>query len=97
MNIKQWFLNWLGDLGQFLKVLFKDALQAELKAVMPIALKVVKQVAADPTLLNGGAKRDAAIEQIQNELVKSQIQVGLSVVSLAVELAVQNIKNPDVK
>lgn len=94
MNVKQWFLNMMGDLGQFLKVLFQDALQAELKAVMPIALDAVKQVAADPSLLTGGAKRDAAIATIQDQLVKSQVQVGLSVVSLAVELAVQNIKAP---
>lgn len=92
MNFKQRILAWLGELGQFLSVLFKDALQQELKVVMPIALEAVKQVALDPTLLNGGAKRDAAIAQIQDQLVKSQIQVGLSVVSLAVELAVQNVK-----
>lgn len=92
MNFKQWFMKAMGELGQFLSVLFKDALQKELKAVMPIALAAVKQVAADPSLLTGGAKRDAAIELIGGQLLEAQKTIGLSVISLAVELAVQNMK-----
>ena len=94
MNFKQNLLSFFGDLGKFLSVLFKDTVQQELKVVLPIALDAVTQVALDPTLLNGGAKRDAAISIVQDKLVKSQYTVGVSVVSLAVELAVTNIKNP---
>lgn len=91
-NIKQWLLTTLGDLGKFLSVLFKESLKKELEVVAPIALQVVKQVASDPSLLSGGAKRDAAISAVQAQLIQSQVYVGVSVISLAVELAVQNIK-----
>lgn len=91
--MKQFFIKFFGKLGTFLAVLFKDTLQKELEAVAPIALQVVKQIAQDPSLVQPGDKRDAAINQIQNQLVQSQISVGLSVVSLAVELAYQNFKN----
>lgn len=92
MNIKEKLLSLLGDLGKLLSVLFKDALQKELKLVLPIAINVVKQVAADPSLLSGGMKREAAITLITDQLISSQKQIGLSVISLAVELAVQNVK-----
>jgi len=93
--MKEWILGLLGDLGQFLKVLFKDALQKELKAIMPIAMAAVKQVAADPSLIKGGDKRDAAIEIIKGQLLDSQKQVGMSILAFAVELAVQNFKNAE--
>ncbi len=93
MNIKQKVLSMLGELGQFLAVLFKDTVQQELKVVVPIAVNAVAQVALDPTLLTGGAKRDAAIGLIQNQLVQSQVTVGVSVIYLALGLAVTNLQN----
>jgi hypothetical protein len=93
MNFKQKILSLLGDLGQFLSILFKDTVQQELKVVLPIALDTVTKIALDPTLLTGGARRDAAISAIQGQLAQSQVTVGLSVVSLAVELAVTTLKN----
>ncbi len=95
MNIKLWFLGLLGDLGKFLKVLFKDALQKQLKLIMPIAMDAVKQVASDPSILSSNEKRDMAIGIIKDKILDGQREIGLSVIALAVEVAVQNIKNPD--
>lgn len=89
MNIKQWFITKLGVLGQFLSVLFKTTVQKELEVVLPLAALAVAQIEADPTLILPGAKRDAAIASIVSSLTNSQIKIGLSVVSLGVELAVQ--------
>jgi hypothetical protein len=90
--MKQWLLKLLGILGEYLKVLFDSAIKAELEVIMPIATNIVKQVAKDPTLLSSSAKRDAAIAGILAEITAAQVQVGNSIINLAVELAYQNIK-----
>lgn len=90
--MKAWFLRFFGSLGTFLSTLLSGALKQELEVVLPIALKAVKAVAADQSLLSSGAKRDAALASIIAELGKAQLQIGLSVMNLAVELAVQEYK-----
>jgi hypothetical protein len=90
--IKVLLLKLLGSLGDYLKVIFQTALKEELKVVMPIATTFVKQVASDPTLLTGAEKRAVAFKSILDQLSSSQAQIGTSVVNLAIELAVQNMK-----
>lgn len=92
MNFKQTLLRALGKLGQFLAILFQDALRAELEVIMPIALDAVKQVASDPSIVSSPAKRDAALAIMGAQLAKSQVQVATSVIHLGLELAVQNHK-----
>lgn len=92
MNIKQTLLRILGTLGKFLSVLFADAVKKELEVVMPIAIKAVYAVAADPTLLSNAEKRDTAISLITADLLNSQKQVGASIIELGVQLAVQQMK-----
>ncbi len=93
MNVKEWIIAKLGILGQFLSVLFKDALQKELKLVLPIAAKVVAQIAADASILTSEQKRNVALENITAELLASQRDISKSIISLAIELAVQQLKN----
>lgn len=95
MNISGWFMKLFGALGRFLSVLFNAALKKELEVVMPIAAGAVRSVASDPTLFQPGMKREAALALIMAQLTKSQIEVGLSVVNLAIELAVQEFKATD--
>lgn len=90
--MKAWLLKLFGDIGEYLSVLFDKAIKEELKIVLPIATKLVRQVAADPTLLSGSAKRDAVIAGIIAELAVAQTQVGLSIISLAIELAYTRMK-----
>ena len=92
MNIKQTILRIFGKLGQFLSILFADAVRKELEVVMPIAVNAVKTVALDSSILSNPAKRDAAVALIVDELTKAQVQVGSSVIALGVELAVQHMK-----
>lgn len=93
MNMKEWIIAKLGILGQFLSVLFKDALQKELKLVLPIAAKIVAQIAADTSILTSEQKRNVAFENITTELLASQRDISKSIISLAIELAVQQLKN----
>lgn len=91
-----WLLKFFGSLGRFLSVLFKGAINEELKVVLPIAAGAVRSVASDPTLLSSGAKRDTAIGLILAELASAQAKVGVSVINLAIELAVQEFKANEV-
>lgn len=90
--MKQWLLKLFGNVGEFLAVLFNNAIQQELKVVLPIAAKAVAQVAVDPALLTGDLRRNAALVAIGGELAKAQVQVGLSTVNLAIELAYTKFK-----
>jgi len=84
-----------GPLGAFLKPLLQIALQQEMAAVMPIAMAAVAQVAADPSLLSGGAKRDAALKIIGQQMQAASIQAAASTVNLVLELAVTKLKSQE--
>jgi predicted N-acetyltransferase YhbS len=92
MNIRAQLLNFFGVLGQFLSVLFREALQKELVIVVPLAREIVAQVAFDPTLLSSSAKRNAAIAVIITKLAAQQLTIGQDVIRLAIELAYQDFK-----
>lgn len=89
MTFKQILLKLLGKLGIYLQVLFEGALRKELEQVVPIAVKAVKMVAADPSLLTSDAKRSAAIAIVIGELVGAQASVAKSTINLAIELGYQ--------
>lgn len=93
MNIPAWFTKLFGSLGRFLSLLFQGALKKELDVVLPIAAAAVRSIAADPSVVQPGAKRDAAVALILAELAAAQVSVGLSVINLAVELAVVEYKS----
>jgi hypothetical protein len=93
MNIKAWLLSTLGLVGKYIAVLFKGALQAELAVVLPIAKQAALMVENDPSILTSEEKRSAAFTMIANQLASSQLQVGKSVIGLAIELVVQQLNN----
>jgi len=93
--MKAWLLKFFGELGEFLAVLFNKALNEQLKVVLPIAKRLVVQVAKDPTLITGSAKREVVIATILAELGAAQVDVAKSVIALAVELAVTKMKEED--
>jgi hypothetical protein len=90
--MKAWLLKFFGPLGEFLSTILNSAVHQELQIVLPIATKLVKQVAADPSLLTGGAKFDAALAGVLLELSAAQTQVAVSTISLAIELAYTTMK-----
>lgn len=91
--MKEWLLNMLGVLGQYLKVLVKGAVKAQLDQVMPIAQNAVKMISQDPSILTSDEKRKAAFDTILKQLGDAQSKVGTSIINLAIELAYQNVKH----
>jgi len=89
-RIKVWFLRFLGELGDFLKVLLQRGVVEELNAILPIALEAVKVVQAEN--LSGEEKRALAINIIKSKIAKASYQTATSVINLAIELAVQKLK-----
>ena len=89
-RIKAWFLRFLGELGDFLKVLLQRGVVEELNAILPIALEAVKAVQAEN--LSGEEKRALAISIIKSKIAKASYQTATSVINLAIELAVQKLK-----
>ena len=79
----------LGELGDFLSVLFKSGIQQELKILLPVALQAVKDVAANPNLTTSDAKFNAAVGLIGVALGDKQATIGKSLMNLAIELAYQ--------
>ena len=92
MNVKAILVKMLGNLGEYLSVLFNKAIHDELAIILPLATKAVVQVAKDATLTSGEAKFDGAVAIILAEIGKSQLQIGVSLVNFAVELAYQKFK-----
>jgi hypothetical protein len=93
-QIEEKLLSVLGEVGSVLKILFEDTIQQELQVVIPLATKIVAEIAADPTLVTSDQKRNAALAGIGADLLASQKQIAPSIISLAVELAVQNLPKP---
>jgi hypothetical protein len=91
--MKVWLLRLFGFLGEFLAVLFQKGIAEELKVVLPIVTRYVKAVANDPSLITGESKREVVFATVLSELGAAQLQVGSSVINLAIELAVQKFKN----
>lgn len=92
MNLKEKFIAFLGVLGQYVSVLFREALQAELTVVVPLARKLVAEVAMDPTLVTSSDKRHAVMTELVSQLAPRQKKVGEDVIRLAIELAYQDFK-----
>lgn len=79
-----------GHLGDWLAVIFRQGVKAELEALMPIAMAAVAKMAT--TDLSNDAKRSAAFGEILNQAKGAQLNVGVSLINFALELAVQNLK-----
>lgn len=86
--MKAWLLKFFGELGDFLTVLFKDSIQQQLKIILPIALKYVKQIANNPNLISGSEKRKAVFDAILDEIGDKQGDFKTHIINLAIEMAV---------
>ncbi len=79
----------------FVQKLFKSALQEQLKILIPIAEKVVKLIAEDPSVVSNSVKRDAAVTLILQELVQKQLNYPMRLINLAIEIAVVEMNGVD--
>jgi len=81
----------LGTIGKAFAVLFRTALQQELLIVIPIAVRSVHIIEADPSIVTSKDKFVSAFKLIGAELVNSQKDIKTSTINLAIEIAVQQL------
>lgn len=66
--------------------------QIVLSGLIEIAREVVAEIAADPSMVSNEEKRKAAINRIKDKLLKSGKTAKDSLINLALELALQELK-----
>lgn len=95
--MKAFILKWFGVIGEFLVALFRGTLRKELEVILPIVYGLVDEVARDAWYANstGTIKREVVWTRLQQRFYEAQVQVAASTVNLAIELAVQRLKERD--
>lgn len=83
-----------GPIWAFIRPLLREGFKQELAALLPIALDVVREIAADPSGWSNETKRAMAFSKILERAGAASLTVGAAVINLALELAVQNLKEP---
>lgn len=84
-------LKFFGRLGEYLIVLLKNNVKADLERILPIVTKYVNEVKNDTSLLNA-EKRVVVFRSVSQDLANSGSVIGSSLINLAIELAVQSSK-----
>jgi hypothetical protein len=74
----------------FFLPIFKAAIAGSLERLLPMALEVVTALAAGD--LSSSAKRKDAFKQLEKAALKEGINASASVINLAIEAAVANLK-----
>lgn len=82
----------LNSVKSFLGKFFKSALQQQLQILMPVALGIVSAIENDPSIVVNGDKRSVAFDAISDKVRAGEKGIGASLINLAIELAVQEIK-----
>jgi hypothetical protein len=90
-NIKQLILSKLSWLERFILSLFERGIVEYLEKLLPIAVDIVTILAQNNTLTSE-QKRTEAVRQLGDTAKNIGIDVGLSVLNLAVEMALQKVK-----
>lgn len=87
----------LSKIWDFLEPFIKIFLSSTGQILAGVALDVVKQIAADPSMLGSGNldKRQAAFERIKAELLNRGLEASTSVINAAIEAAVQKLKEEE--
>ena len=74
----------------FFLPIFKAAVAGSLERLLPLALDIVSQLATGD--LSGADKRNAALALLEKAAISQGIQASASILNLAVESAVANLK-----
>lgn len=91
-KVVSWFLDKYGIVGQIVSILFKTTINKELTLALPIAMQVVADVKADPTIITSEEKRAVSITKITAKLLEGQTPITNSIINLAIELAYQKLR-----
>lgn len=80
------------SIKNFFSKFFKQAIQQQLEIIIPIARDAVRMVAADPSILTSDEKRARGIAMILTDLSTKQLTFAKSLINLALEIAVVEMK-----
>lgn len=89
--IKSFFDSVWHFLADYFHAAIPETTAILLKDVLPIADSVVTTL--NDSNLSAKEKKDAAFTAIQGKLVSIGMEVGISLINLAIEMAVQKMKN----
>lgn len=89
--VKSFFGSVWHFLADYLHAAIPEATAVVMKDLLPIADTVVQDLSS--TTMTGAQKKDAAVTAIQGKLASIGIDVGISLINLAIEMAVQKFKN----
>lgn len=84
---------WLGKTWGFLKPILMVFLSQAGKLLAASALRAVKIVAESYGAKDGAEKRKAAFDLIYDDLRQQGVTLGASVINMAIEVAVQKLKD----
>ena len=88
-------LTWLGGVSrtvaEFVLPLLAGATATALESLLPVAMETVTELATRGDL-SGAQKRDMAVERLRYAAVDTGIKVGTSTLNVAVEMAVQKLR-----
>jgi len=91
INIKQLILSKITWLERFILSLFDRGIVEYLERLLPVAVGIVTNLMRNNTLTSE-QKRTEAVKQLGEAAKNIGIDVGLSVLNLAVEMALQKVK-----
>lgn len=78
------------DVWEFLEPILKDEAGKIFKAALPIALEIVKALMSKD--MDKNAKKDLAVKELKEALIKEGIEAGTNILNIAVETAVAKVK-----
>ena len=82
----------LSAIGKFFSSLFKQSVEQQLKILVPIALGIVSQIEADPTIILDKGKQTTAVSLLLAELAAKELAYVPRLINLAIEIAVVEFK-----
>lgn len=74
----------------FFLPIFKAAIAGSLERLLPVALEIVTELATSN--MTSGDKKYIAVDRLKKEAIREGITVSSSILNLAVEAAVANLK-----
>jgi len=97
MSSRIWLLLKAKQILSFIESLAKRGVVNYLEKLLPVALDIVTEIAKSYSTTDGEQKRALAVKRLSSYATSVGIDVGVSLLNLAIEMAVQRMKTNDSK
>lgn len=92
MSFKLWLLLKAKQTLSFIESLARRGVVDYLEKLLPVALDIVTEIAKSYSTTDGEQKRALAVKRLSSYATSIGIEVGTSLLNLAIEMAVQRMK-----